>query len=491
MIFITDELNKFEKNIIELAENVGFKECKTIEAIDLFCGMSEKNDVLKEKDRYYAFIETPQYWSIRADGVNGAIYDNKTKMANIYFKNPIEKRMVSRVEWIDRNNTVYRIDYYNKYGYKYCSENVRGGNVISREFYDRNGDIKVLEQTGPKTYTTFGTRISPKSYRGFSEHYNRYGAIFCHTVFNKKGQKALRKFFDVTGREMIVENFVTGDILVRWQDKDWIFRSKTDFIAFFIRCAGLEDTAVYFNSLSYPFFASQALAPNGFRDALFWHEPVGDEIPGNMQIILHDQGTRAKRVFVSRRESYDRLIALGAPSDKVKQLGYIYSFVRENKHRPHILVCTNSENVGHLTELASLMPQMHFHVAAITEMSSKLMSAGQYDNVSLYPNVKMSVLDSLFEKCDFYLDINHEGEIVDAVHRAFLNNMLIVGYEETMHNAYYTADTNTFKESEYANMAEALNLTLAMPHLIDEALAMQKKAAVAADATDYMEILHL
>lgn len=43
----------------------------------------------------------------------------------------------------------------------------------------------------------------------------------------------------------------------------------------------------------------------------------------------------------------------------------------------------------------------------------------------------------------------------------------------------------------YADMAEALNLTLAMPHLIDEALAMQKKAAVAADATDYMEILHL
>ena len=39
---------------------------------------------------------------------------------------------------------------------------------------------------------------------------------------------------------------------------------------------------------------------------------------------------RKKRcVFVSRRESYDRLIALGAPSDKVKQLGYIYSFVRE------------------------------------------------------------------------------------------------------------------------------------------------------------------
>ena len=174
MIFIIDELDRFEKNIIELAENVGFKECKTIEAIDLFCGISEKNDVLKEKDRYYAFIDIPQYWSVRADGLNGAIYDNKTKKANIYFKNPIEKRMVSRVEWIDRNNTVYKVDYYNKYGYKYCSKNVSGGNVTGREFYDRNGDIKVLEQTGPKTYTTFGTGISPKSYRGFADYLEAY-----------------------------------------------------------------------------------------------------------------------------------------------------------------------------------------------------------------------------------------------------------------------------------------------------------------------------
>lgn len=69
MIFITDELGKFEKNIIELAENMGFKECKTIEAIDLFCGISEKNDVLKEKrqvlciHRYPSILECSCRWS--------------------------------------------------------------------------------------------------------------------------------------------------------------------------------------------------------------------------------------------------------------------------------------------------------------------------------------------------------------------------------------------------------------------------------------------
>ena len=62
-----------------------------------------------------------------------------------------------------------------------------------------------------------------------------------------------------------MENFVTGDILVRWEDKDWIFRNKTDFIAFFIRCAGLEDTAVYFNSLSYPFLHHRRFRQTAFE----------------------------------------------------------------------------------------------------------------------------------------------------------------------------------------------------------------------------------
>lgn len=72
MIFITDELGKFEKNIIELAENVGFKECKTIEAIDLFCGISEKNDVLRRKTCIMLHRNT-SILEHSCCGINGAI----------------------------------------------------------------------------------------------------------------------------------------------------------------------------------------------------------------------------------------------------------------------------------------------------------------------------------------------------------------------------------------------------------------------------------
>ena len=192
---------------------------------------------------------------------------------------------------------------------------------------------------------------------------------------------------------------------------------------------------------------------------------------------------------MQRKHSYERLLALGASPEMVKQLGYIYSFVRENHHRPEILICTNSDRVSHLHELAQMVPGMKFHVAALTEMSSRLMAAGASENVLLYPNVKNRVLDHLFEKCDIYLDINHEGEIADAVHRAFLNNQLIIAFEETMHNPYYTAPTNTFPEKEYRELAEALNTALKMPQIIDQALQMQKNAALTAQKEDYRPIV--
>lgn len=42
------------------------------------------------------------------------------------------------------------------------------------------------------------------------------------------------------------------------------------------------------------------------------------------------------------------------------------------------------------------------------------------------------------------------------MHRAFLNNQLIIAFEETMHNAYYTAPTNTFPEKEYRELADKI-----------------------------------
>ena len=113
------------------------------------------------------------------------------------------------------------------------------------------------------------------------------------------------------------------------------------------------------------------------------------------------------------------------------------------------------------------------------------MGLGDCPNVSLYPNVKQNTLEQLFEECDFYLDINYENEIADAVHQAFLQNQLVVGFDETKHNALYTADTNLFSVNDYQDMIDALNATLQMPQIIDEALKKQRNSALSEPVSCY------
>ena len=137
-------------------EDDGFLPDDVMSVYGFFLGDYRKADSLPGKPLYFNQIQIPDYWRIEGDNSSAKVMDRTRERARIFFTEPTHRRQVKIVDWLDDA-----------------------------------GQVRL------------------------SEHYNRYGAIFCHTVFNKKGQKALRKFFDVTGREMIVENFVTGDILVR------------------------------------------------------------------------------------------------------------------------------------------------------------------------------------------------------------------------------------------------------------------------------------
>ena len=64
----------------------------------------------------------------------------------------------------------------------------------------------------------------------------------------------------------------------------------------------------------------------------------------------------------------------------------------------------------------------------------------------------MGILEELFQKCDYYFDINHEGEIVSAVQQAFLNNHMIVAFEETAHNRNYVAQKHIYKMDDVDQM---------------------------------------
>ncbi len=157
--------------------------------------------------------------------------------------------------------------------------------------------------------------------------------------------------------------------------------------------------------------------------------------------------------------------------------------------RPEAVILTNSDQIEYLDEVVQAMPNIHFNIAAITEMSSKLLAFKKYNNVRLYPNATTKQIQELYQTSDIYLDINHGNEILDAVRGAFEQNMLILGFENTLHNSQFISSENVFKPNEVDKMADkisdALSDTNNMRELIDE----QRLLAGDVSVEQYKEVI--
>ena len=418
-----------KKYPVVVIEDDGFLPEGVISVYEYFLGDFAAAENVPGRPRYFNQITVPEYWEISANNSSGKVHNLNKERGRIFYAEPKHKRLVKVVDWLDDRGVVRS-----------------------------------------------------------SDHYNKYGALYARTIFNAKGQKVNKAYFSATGQEVIVENYVTKDIILNDGNVVKIFRTKKDLVIYFLEKAGLDRHRMFFNTLSTPFFVSQHLKDNGKGDVLFWQEPVGDEIPGNMRIILEGKATRTAKIMVQKKQSYTKLLKLGAPAELLHRLGYIYPFKKENSHKPEVLICTNSDRIAQCQQLVESLPEMHFSIAALTEMSSKLMSMDSYSNVSLYPGVKMKVLDELFAKCDYYLDINHESEIVSAVQTAFLHNHLIYAFRETMHNPNYVAEEHIYQIADVDRLISELKEVLSDEALLKQHLAMQHVAAMLETVETYLTI---
>lgn len=410
-------------------EEDGFLPDGVISIFSYFLGEYKKSENIPGRPRYFNQIKVPEFWEISGNNSLGKVHNLNKERARIFYAHPKHKRLVKVVDW-----------------------------------YDDRGVVRS------------------------SDHYNKQGALYARTVFNHKGQRVNKSYFDASGKEIIMENYVTRDIILNDGNVVKVFQGKEEFAHYFFENANLMQHRVFFNTLSTSFFVSQRLPKNGKSDVLFWQEGAREDIPGNMQVILNGQSTRTGKIIVQKKAAYEKLLQLGARADMLSVLGFIYPFKKENKAKKETLICTNSDNIAHCQKLIESLPDMHFHIAALTEMSSKLMSMDDYSNVSLYPGVKSKVLDELFEKCDYYFDINHESEIVSAVEKAFLHNHLIFAFKETLHNPNYVAAEHVYAKVDVDAMIAELRKVMDNEALLTEKMEVQHAFALLENKERYSSI---
>ena len=79
---------------------------------------------------------------------------------------------------------------------------------------------------------------------------------------------------------------------------------------YFLKQLDADLNHILFNTLATPFLVSFNLPAKSGQDVLIWQEPLADDIPGNMQLILEDNDLRADTVVISNRATYERALEL-------------------------------------------------------------------------------------------------------------------------------------------------------------------------------------
>lgn len=396
-------------------------------------GQERRRDALvmgesKNRPRYFNEVNRPDYWEISGNNTSAEIHERQHLRGRIHYLSGQGSRLVRFVDWLDPN-----------------------GRLRSRDHYDE---------------------------RGF---------LSGRSIFDNKEKMIQRSWLDPEGRTCITENDVTGDTILNWKGKVFFFRERADFLLFFLKEIGETGDRIFYNSLSIPFFVSERLRRPGKEDILFWQEGRRPDIPGNMKIILTGKSNHTRRIYVQNQESYQALLDLGASKDILRPLGYLQKYERKSRHGLDIMISTNSDQIRNIREIVRAMPGMHFHIAAITEMSNVLLGLEEEPNVTLYPGAYPKTFDKLFSFADYYLDINYGNEIMDSCRRAFENNMLLLGFRDTLHAPGYLPKAHVYDKWE--DLTAMLQQCMESKERLDRELAKQREALSGGSLMEYQSIL--
>ena len=370
----------------------------------------------EKRGRYFNEVPVPDFWEVSGDNSSGKVTYYGQEKARIVYHAASYKRIVERLEWLDDKGQVVMI-----------------------------------------------------------ERFDQYGRKIAVTTCGDQGQHLVTTYFE-GDIERLTENHQTGDLILTLDHQPMqIFKNRLDYFVFYLEYRGFDLDGLVYNTLATSFSISLQLGNKGIkgRDVLVWQEPLHDSLPGNMQLILKSPEIRTKKILIPQNATYHRALQLTSQDQHsyFGPLGYLYDFKVKDDIRKDAFVLTNSDQIEALTYLVENLPNVTFRVAALTEMSASLLSMVRYPNVVLYQNISQERIKELLKVSSIYLDINQGDEILDAVRAAFENNMLILGFNETMHEPRLIADENRYTAAEFDKMAikivQAVSQADEMQRLID------------------------
>ena len=120
----------------------------------------------------------------------------------------------------------------------------------------------------------------------------------------------------------------------------------------------------------------------------------------------------------------------------------------------HTCIFTNSAAMESLEYLLSELPEVHFTILAHTNFAPFVVDFQSHLNLSLFPNFNPFNMKETLDKMDFYLDINHEGEIANIIEEVQKRDKPIFTFDNTSHDS--SGRSRVFSSAEPDKMVEAI-----------------------------------
>lgn len=415
-----------------------------------------------ERELFYDALPMPEYWEVRDNGRNVGVYHLRREKAKVYFRE--RKTQNTAIQNTAIQNTEMQNVDMQKQG-KETNTAVKTSPMVR---IAENGSV-ISSDTSEKGVVW---RVEWQMENGWIyrvDFYNKYGLRYASEFRDSDGNVESRVFYSDDNREVIVEQ--PGNDVVTLLENGMVkafFNSHQEYIEHYL---------------------AEVIADEKEKKMLFVQDK--ETLQSLQSTQLDGNEENAGQAWDCALFSNDDLL------NQYKNMGgkngfRFYAIPRhypKNEARGEALILTNSDEIERVDELTLELTDVTFHIAANTLMSDKLLKLGERENVNLYPGVGEEKLKELWQRCDFYLDINHWGEIREAVNTAHQNNLLIMGFENTLHHKELLGEDCIFSGQEYKKMARRIKDMMKNLERMQETLSKQqgKKEMIWVEIMDSMK----
>lgn len=278
------------------------------------------------------------------------------------------------------------------------------------------------------------------------DHYNKYALKYASEFLDIDGNVESKVFYSGRNQEMVVEQPQNDVVtLLEGGKTRAFFVSYAEFLAYYMEEIGA-----------------------GEKRVLFVENDEG------FQCLEYKSGDRSmwEYVWFPSDGLLNKYVNMGGKN------GYCFCNIPKeypaNSAKGEALVLTASDRLERIEELIHELPEVTFHIAASTQVSDKLRRLGEHENVKVYPQISKGDLNALWDKCDFYLDINYFQEVQNAIDTAQQKNLLIMGFENIIHNKKLITEECVFPSQDFSKFTSFIKTVMQNPDLMKRLLEKQQ-----------------